>query len=228
MGTPKDPDYHRKYWERHKVERTCCVCGAMFYSVKPATTCSPACRGKLKSDHYTATYICEVCGKSFQRTKWEIAAGNNTTCSRGCWLVRHQRLIAGENHWNWQGGPRHVTCPICGKEFTTHKADRQFCSNDCRGKWLWRGGCVGYRGRNWRKQRRMALERDHYRCQDCGRTAIEEWAERGIELAVHHIRPYRLFDDYHKANALSNLITLCNICHIKHERALMTPKEEAG
>jgi 5-methylcytosine-specific restriction endonuclease McrA len=130
--------------------------------------------------------ICEVCGKPYRRIQWDVATGNGTTCSRACWRVRFQRLIAGEGHWNWQGG-----------------VSRQRS-----------------RGVNWSRQRRKALERDHYQCQDCGRTAGEERTEYGIGLAVHHIRPFRLFDDYREANRLDNLVTLCLSCHTKREHEL--------
>lgn len=74
----------------------------------------------------------------------------------------------------------------------------------------WRGGDIEYYGADWKKQRRKARERDHYTCQDCGITEDEY----GRELSVHHIIPFRQFENYQEANRLDNLITLCESpCH---------------
>lgn len=71
-------------------------------------------------------------------------------------------------------------------------------------------------GPNWAEQRRRARERDRFTCRRCG--ARE--SETGREHDVHHVIPFRRFDyrpgendNYVKANALSNLITLCRACH---------------
>lgn len=72
----------------------------------------------------------------------------------------------------------------------------------------WHGG-VSYTefGENWVEQRRKTLKRDGYTCQSCfnpGRT-------------VHHIKPRRLFEIVEDSNTLSNLITVCNKCHVPIE-----------
>ena len=74
-------------------------------------------------------------------------------------------------------------------------------------------------GPNWERQRRLARERDGFRCRFCGRAE-----EPRREHDVHHKRPFRTFDyrpgenDSHiLANALSNLITVCPECHPKAE-----------
>lgn len=77
----------------------------------------------------------------------------------------------------------------------------------------WRGGYEPYYGPNWKEQRRKALERDGFKCMNCGRTQ----EENGKELDVHHIIPFRVFGRkrYKEANDLSNLIALCMKCHRK-------------
>ena len=72
----------------------------------------------------------------------------------------------------------------------------------------WNGGKRHYEG-HWLRQRKLALERDGYICQLCGTTQ----EENGRELDVHHIRPYKLFNDKNEANQLDNLISLCHHCH---------------
>jgi len=37
---------------------------------------------------------------------------------------------------------------------------------------------------------------------------------------VHHVRPYRLFDDYREANDLTNLLLLCRPCHRRADAAV--------
>lgn len=68
----------------------------------------------------------------------------------------------------------------------------------------------GY-GRNWRHQKKLALERDNRTCQKCG--SIDR-------VSVHHIRKIAWFVDlltetidYDAANDLENLVTLCMTCH---------------
>ncbi len=52
-------------------------------------------------------------------------------------------------------------------------------------------------------------------CADCGKTE----AQTGRELDVHHIVPFRAFSvaRHAEANALSNLMALCNECHTRRE-----------
>lgn len=59
--------------------------------------------------------------------------------------------------------------------------------------------------RNWRSLRRSILERDGYRCRNCGR-------RRG-ELHVHHVVPL----SNGGANVPGNLIVLCRGCHERVE-----------
>lgn len=57
-----------------------------------------------------------------------------------------------------------------------------------------------------RKNRLAVLKRDDYRCSICGRRARDN---SDIELAVHHIIPWRMAGPTHP----DNMITLCGTCH---------------
>lgn len=81
----------------------------------------------------------------------------------------------------------------------------------------WKGGVSRSYGPTWKGQRREARERDDYTCQRCG-MGKEEHEELFDELPhVHHITPFRQFDDPEEAHFLENLITLCRLCHRKVE-----------
>jgi hypothetical protein len=80
-----------------------------------------------------------------------------------------------------------------------------------------------YYGENWNTQRNSALERDNYKCIDCGMGNEDHIEKYGCELHVDHIIPRRKFIDtqgkycYNKGNRLVNLQTLCIKCHPKIE-----------
>lgn len=65
----------------------------------------------------------------------------------------------------------------------------------------------------WKTNRRLALIRDGYSCQQCGR--LRSNGERGLD--VHHKIPFRCFSDHRIAHELNNLQTLCRQCHLRHE-----------
>ena len=94
-------------------------------------------------------------------------------------------------------------------------------------------------GPNWRRQRRLALERDGYRCRTCGASGSgsggHEEGEEGVSLHVHHIRPFRDYgyipgvnENYRQANQLDNLVALCPSCHRRAEAGQRTRSALGG
>jgi 5-methylcytosine-specific restriction endonuclease McrA len=77
----------------------------------------------------------------------------------------------------------------------------------------WKGGSVRPYGVGWKKKRNEARQRDDYQCQICG---VGE-SRFSTELDVHHIVPYREFEDGQAAHSLDNLVSLCSGCHAKVE-----------
>jgi 5-methylcytosine-specific restriction endonuclease McrA len=77
---------------------------------------------------------------------------------------------------------------------------------------MWKGGKIYYYGPDWDRQRNKARARDNYTCQHCGVTETQ----LSKELDVHHKIKFRIFgiEHYKEANDLTNLISLCNPCHI--------------
>ena len=211
----------------------CPTCGGLF-----ATT------GGMKS-HHTQIHgesiagipcTCEWCGDKF-RVK-ENMAEERRFCSSECFGDWRGEEMVGVN---CPGYKEKVTlsCRWCDSEFVTfpsRKEVRQFCSFECKGEWQsvnisgedhpqWQPDTeeISYKG-GWYSQRRRCLERDSRKCQGCGMGWDKHLEENGQGLHVHHITPYRSFDDPCDANELDNLITLCQSCHWKWEGTPLRPE----
>jgi len=78
----------------------------------------------------------------------------------------------------------------------------------------YKGGRAESYGTSWSWQRRKALERDGHVCRKC-----RTFETNGREPQVHHIIRFKKFgiERHEEANALDNLITLCDKCHRKLE-----------
>jgi len=72
-----------------------------------------------------------------------------------------------------------------------------------RAQGLWNNDPISY-GPGWNKLADSIRERDGHRCRNCGAAG---------ELDVHHIIPFRRFDDPDEANDPDNLVSLCVRCH---------------
>lgn len=69
---------------------------------------------------------------------------------------------------------------------------------------------------NFGGNRLTVLERDNYKCVRCGMTNEEHLKRWGIQITVDHI-DRQGSGKKKKNNALSNLQTLCKVCHIKKD-----------
>lgn len=221
---------------------TCKKCDKKFkgYTYQPRLYCSKACRYSIRTSPpaQPVSFSCGWCGKKFSRFRGKFGPGcENHFCSKECesnWRC-NGGMPSGQDHPEYNSIIVH--CANCDKELIRqpHRANgykRQFCDMKCAGEWQsknktgknhpnWKGGQLpGYRGPNWSQQSRSARKRDGYKCQHCG---ISQ-KKNGRQLDVHHIIPFRTFgyipdenDHYLQANELSNLISLCSICHKKAE-----------
>lgn len=171
---------------------------------------------------------CDQCGGEFYRSPAN-RRGTHNFCSAKCmgqWQAQHN---IGESHPRYKGDDIRA-CFNCGKpvvrrRWAWNKRTMTFCDRKCFGEWkaknwtgaenpCWRGGHPPYYGPNWLRQSREARRRDSHQCQCCGKTQ----SDCRRELDVHHIIPFRLFSEPRKANALSNLVTLCEECHHSAEQ----------
>jgi len=179
--------------------KRCIWCGRQFSTYrKDQRWCSHQCRSKDKTARLNN--VCEACGRDLMRKPDE--------------------------------------------QFTAFKR-RKFCSYECRKRtddyqkyldkisagWFgngedhpfWRGGRSHAFSSDlpWSMQRIKALERDGFRCMNCGYSVLER------RMCVHHIIPF----EESKDNRLDNLITLCVPCHVSIHAQERRKKEygtEAG
>lgn len=208
---------------RHTVECVCLQCGKQF-TRKPSDIkngggkfCSYECL--YESRRNRVDLICEHCGKPFRIKKSTLIYNSGKYCSPQCYNATRPLIK--------------TTCPVCNKPIDVRpsklKRHSVYCCKKCasigrgikrRGEQhpMWLGGHSGYRGANWEEQSRLAYERDGGVCQICHKKQPKNKPRYG----VHHIRPFRYFEgDYIKANELSNLITLCPVCHGKADRGVI-------
>ena len=98
-----------------------------------------------------------------------------------------------------------------------NKGKTEFCSVKCKNLYWknyfsgknnpsWVGGKMTYRGRNWLVKREQVIKRCKGFCKKCHKFI-------GKSISVHHKIPYR----NGRINHLSNLIALCQSCHMKLE-----------
>jgi len=149
----------------------------------------------------------------------------------------HGETISGEKNPNWKGGTEAKPCDYCGEEYQSrvYQQNDRFCCNQCFWQWRsenlvgpqatnWRGGHPSvYLGR-WQHYRQKRLEKDSYECVICSMSQEAHRKQYNRSLEVHHIIPYRTFDEPEEANQLGNLITLCCSCHVEWEGIPVVPQ----
>lgn len=217
-------DTHRK-----KEKKVCTHCGRSFYPVSAKEFCSRDCYDAFRANIIRQRLKpCKVCGSLFDSLKHEAEY-----CSNECWRIDQQRALLR-------------FCVVCGQMFIPvkvgikKKAYSITCDQRCAKIYrqqqeqirrdkisvafsgakhpAWLGGRSLHRGESWKRSRMIALRRDQFRCQHCGMTQKEHKRRWGSGLEVHHIVPYRFFDDHLVANRLDNLVSLCVSCHKKAEQ----------
>lgn len=182
---------------------------------------------------------CVVCGREMLVSRCRLE--RKKYCSRRCRglsMVAHMNAVrrpAVDNSSWFKKGPRgpqisrlKFLCKNCDREFErlpwmTRRPGFAgiYCSGKCRNSFrqrmesgerspFWVGGVLTYRGRQWNKIRLVIVKRQRGRCARCKRFV-------GKSLPVHHVKPYREHQTPEQANHLSNLIGMCQSCHMKTE-----------
>lgn len=135
---------------------------------------------------------CSYCDRQFRTNR-----SNQKYCSQKC------------SYWAHRKKPQEKECLVCSVRFTTVK--RIYCSKKCRGRAQSQRRPKGEtRIKNVFDRvatvRWCIFNRDDFRCQYCGRTAIEDH----VKLHLDHIKPRTDGggDDF------ENLVTACRDCNI--------------
>ena len=205
--------------------------------------CSRKCSDKIQSKHYSGKnhgswkgnkveVDCAYCGDSKKVPPHRVENQERFYCGFDCFSNHGAPWMQGDNHPDWKERVT-ISCEQCGDDIEVPPVEvdkTRFCSKQCDLDWRseefsgdgnpsWKGGYERYYGPSWTEQRKEARKRDGYTCQCC----FKQESEAGREHHVHHIIPFRKFDDHLKANDLSNLVTLCGKCHYKWEGLCLRP-----
>jgi 5-methylcytosine-specific restriction endonuclease McrA len=200
-----------------RKDRICERCGAVHHRRK-SLYCSAKCGQSASADKHRARLTgmpgmrakngvekpCTVCGRLFYAP---ASQAHQRRCSKTCYLSAR-----------WPESHKETRqCAICGQDFVALQSHRKVTcgSADCRREHksrrlrgenchFWRGGKTAPYHKEWKSIRRQALERDGYRCTQCG---------EATRIQVHHVVPYR----YSQSHAIENLVTLCRPCHSREE-----------
>lgn len=212
--------------ESRKTGKTynCKSCGKEVYrtdsNIKKNIYCSKECSNSSKINKSINTKLkikltCKHCNCEFK----VLPSGKNRIyCNKKCSDESKIKNVK-------------INCNYCNIEFETkqHRVNRvnnKFCGAECSSKFHsesllysgenhhnYKGNRPKYYGANWHPQRNKARKLANYNCVNCG---ISE-EELGRELDVHHVIPFRTFNNYTEANELDNLKCLCSKCHrIEH------------
>lgn len=237
-----------KHSEDYRVEVPCGGDCGKTKAYSPATArqrnvffCSDACKKRwwkqnMAGEQHTnwsdeGNTTCDNCAKAMHKPPNQVERSEHHFCSTKCYW-EHRKTLTGEKNAAWKGDTLNTSCAECGDTFRvlaeSELKEKNFCSSDCYGSWLsknsvgeqnknWRGGHARYYGPDWIRQRRKAFQRDNGTCQNCGVT--------DSILDVHHIIPFKEFEDHTAANRIDNLITLCRSCHASAENQLRNTVE---
>ena len=234
-------DYMRDKGSREIV---CDFCNTKFRRVlgkinKTRNFCTLECKHEAfrnipiaKKKGFDEKLVCNFCKDVFYRKNYKTSSKSKSVyCSLDC-LHKSQAKLDVE-----------CECGYCGKIMFKKPRDLKrndgqgykknvYCNMECMGAHYseskmfsgensstWLGGDISEYGRNWQHQRKKALKRDGYVCQDCGIHNDDFILKMGQGLSIHHIKPFRDFgEDWETANHIDNLISVCESCHrVRHK-----------
>lgn len=218
--------------------------------------CSRECSSKWMSENLsgenshlwegrTIQVACDWCDSQVEKKAINIERNEHKFCDRECNAKWQEENRCGENN-HFFNPELTVECDWCGKKHQKNswklkRNNKNFCGNECRGKWQSETRCgknhprwveddtrIPYGG-SWKAKRKARLEKDDHQCVVCSKTNAQEKVENGRGLDVHHIKKAKHFlqEDgtlnEEKAHRLENLITLCRTCHRRWEGIPLRP-----
>lgn len=219
LFTPSDKKPNQKFccrecWRQSlvtRVDKVCPRCGQTFSVQIGQANRRKYCSSECRKDQVKKN--CTYCGTEFSIKASH--ADRRECCSRYC--AMKLRAIRG-------------TAPMTGKHrklSTRQKVSeglKRYYAKNPQGHWNFKGvGYNEYRGNwgEWQKTKRQIRKRDNFTCQACG---LHE-RDSDKRHSVHHVIPFREFTDWREANHPSNLVALCQSCHMKVEHGTITLSE---
>jgi hypothetical protein len=127
-------------------------------------------------------------------------------------VVARKRKKLGIQSYRSTLAESEIPCALCGKAIHRRMRDRLrskrlFCSKRCANAAQKKRDSEALRyGAGWKGIRKRVRDRDAT-CRGCGAPPVE------TALHVHHLKPFR----FGGANAMENLVALCEQCHHKIE-----------
>jgi endogenous inhibitor of DNA gyrase (YacG/DUF329 family) len=230
------------------VTVSCAWCGADIERI-PANLsdernfCDRECNGAWMSANNTGkdhpswdggkvTVSCTNCGETIERTPGHLGSGERGHfCCRECYGEWMSKNLTGKDNPTWVE-KLELTCDYCGAEFERYECDMvgemTFCQGQCQKDWisenvngkdhpLFQGGSHPYGPGFTDAKKEQVRERQDRVCAGCG----EPESDQRRRLAVHHIQKAREIPDEAERNDTSNLVALCDSCHMGWEQ--MTP-----
>jgi len=205
-------------WKREEATNQCVECGTSYW-VKPyrrptSKFCSFECGGRFR-----ARETLNVGPKDYMR-------GNTLRKGLRPANAFTSEQVTGADNPRWQEGLPMV-CDHCGAAFNQkpwlarQNGRAKFCGRNCFEKSgcfvgvrssSYVGGPTTFRGKGWPVARAQVVAEQNGCCDCCGRDV-------GKSLPIHHRKPFREFATAEEANQRSNLVGLCQSCHMKEEAA---------
>jgi len=171
------------------------------------------------------TLTCPMCSRQFQRGAALIARGARY-CSKGC-HSRGMRTCADNpcSECGHRSAHAKGLCQACYKrrrarevpEFRQRVLATAARSRDRRRDSLKRQNRVHHSRHHFGGRDLLTLQRDDYRCMDCG---DRQGTAHGDRLDVHHVDGTGHSTGLASNNDLSNLVSLCRSCHRKRHQAM--------
>jgi predicted nucleic acid-binding Zn ribbon protein len=222
----------------------CLNCGKeiLYFPSNPRKFCSRKCKYEWKHRISLEIKKCPVCGRNFVRKRSLKQKYCSIECRGKARRIYKKCLNCGKFFWAKRKDAKFCSydcsvtfrrahmrkCIVCGKPIKSK--NKKFCSYICMGIFYsdfykgdrnpnWRGGLEKY-DLEWEINKLIALKRDKFTCQLCGKTSCA--------LQVHHIIPLskaKNREEVKRLNSLDNLITLCLSCHNKlHPEKYLIPR----
>lgn len=147
---------------------------------------------------------CDHCGTETRTPRRKVEKLDHHFCDQDCESEWRSGYLQGKNSPQWNGGKVEIECHYCDtttkkKPHEIESAERNFCSNECRGEWRsenwtgsnhprWRGGDMAvecsYCGETVSRRRDQV---EKYELNFCNTTCLGKWRsenQRGADNPV--------------------------------------------